>query len=58
MDTNTALTERFKSCFKILHESDLSQLRDLYSEQDYDKPAGGGTHRYDEYIGDRSRMVV
>jgi hypothetical protein len=33
MDTNTLLIERFKAYFKILHESDLSQLRDLYSEQ-------------------------
>ena len=33
MDTNTRLIERFKAYFKILHESDLSQLRDLYSEQ-------------------------
>ena len=32
MDTNTLLIERFKAYFKILHESDLSQLRDLYSE--------------------------
>jgi hypothetical protein len=33
MDTNTLLIERFKAYFKLLHESDLSQLRDLYSEQ-------------------------
>ena len=33
MDANTLLIERFKAYFKILHESDLSQLRDLYSEQ-------------------------
>ncbi|HUV21107.1 MAG TPA: nuclear transport factor 2 family protein [Gammaproteobacteria bacterium] len=33
MVTNTPLVERFKSYFKILHESDLSQLRDIYAEQ-------------------------
>jgi hypothetical protein len=33
MDTNPLLIERFKAYFKILHESDLSQLRDLYSQQ-------------------------
>jgi hypothetical protein len=33
MDTNTLLIERFKAYFKILHKSDLSQLRDLYSQQ-------------------------
>ncbi|MCG6889730.1 MAG: nuclear transport factor 2 family protein [Gammaproteobacteria bacterium] len=33
MTTNTLLVERFKSYFKILHESDLSQLRDIYAEQ-------------------------
>ena len=33
MNTSTPQVERFKSYFKILHESDLSQLRDLYSEQ-------------------------
>jgi hypothetical protein len=33
MNANTLLIERFKAYFKILHESDLSQLRDLYSEQ-------------------------
>jgi len=33
MTTSTSLIERFKSYFKILHESDLSQLRDLYAEQ-------------------------
>jgi hypothetical protein len=33
VDTNTLLIERFKAYFKILHESDLSQLRDLYSQQ-------------------------
>jgi hypothetical protein len=33
MDTKTPLIERFKSYFKILHESDPSQLCDLYSEQ-------------------------
>jgi hypothetical protein len=33
MNTNKPLIERFKSYFKNLHESDLSQLRDLYAEQ-------------------------
>ena len=33
MNTSTPQVERFKSYFRILHESDLSQLRDLYSEQ-------------------------
>jgi hypothetical protein len=33
MNTSTPQVERFKSYFKILHESDLSQLRDLYSEK-------------------------
>jgi hypothetical protein len=33
MNTNTPLIERFKNYFKILHESDLSELRELYSDQ-------------------------
>ena len=33
MNTSTHLIEHFKSYFKILHKSDLSQLRDLYAEQ-------------------------
>jgi hypothetical protein len=33
MNTNTPLVERFKAYFKNLHESDLSQLRDIYAEQ-------------------------
>ena len=33
MNTSTPQVERFKSYFRILHESDLSQLCDLYSEQ-------------------------
>ena len=33
MNPNTLLLERFKSYFRVLHESDLSELRHLYSEQ-------------------------
>ncbi len=33
MNTNTPLIERFKNYFKVLHESDLSELRELYSDQ-------------------------
>ena len=33
MKTNTPLIERFKNYFKVLHESDLSELRELYSDQ-------------------------
>ena len=33
MITSRPQVERFKSYFRILHESDLSQLRDLYSEE-------------------------
>jgi hypothetical protein len=33
MTTNTPLTERFKTYFRVLHEADLSQLRDIYSDQ-------------------------
>jgi hypothetical protein len=33
MNTNTPLIERFKNYFKILHESDLSELCELYSDQ-------------------------
>jgi hypothetical protein len=33
MITNTALIERFKTYFKVLHEADLSELRDIYAEQ-------------------------
>ena len=33
MNTSTPQVKRFKSYFRILHESDLSQLCDLYSEQ-------------------------
>lgn len=33
MNSNTPLIERFKTYFQVLHESDLSQLRHLYSEQ-------------------------
>jgi hypothetical protein len=33
MNTNTPLVERFKAYFRILHESDLSQLHDIYAEQ-------------------------
>jgi len=32
-DTNTPLVERFKDYFRVLHESDLSQLRELYSDR-------------------------
>ena len=33
MNTNTSLIERFKNYFRVLHESDLSELGDLYSDQ-------------------------
>ena len=33
MNTDTPLIERFKAYFKYLHESDLSQLRAIYSDQ-------------------------
>ncbi len=33
MNTNTPLIERFKNYFRVLHESDLSELCDLYSDQ-------------------------
>ncbi len=33
MNINTPLIERFKNYFRILHESDLSELRELYSDQ-------------------------
>ena len=33
MNTNTPLIERFKNYFRVLHESDLSELRELYSDQ-------------------------
>ena len=33
MNSNTPLIERFKTYFRVLHESDLSQLRHLYSDQ-------------------------
>ena len=33
MTTDSLMIERFKSQFRILHESDLSRLRDLYSER-------------------------
>ena len=32
MNTNAHLIERFKAFFKALHESDLSRLRSLYSD--------------------------
>lgn len=32
MTTDTLLLERFKSRFRILHQSDLSRLRELFSE--------------------------
>ena len=33
MNTDTTLIERFKNYFKVLHESDLSKLREVYSDQ-------------------------
>ena len=33
MKTESILIERFKSQFRILHEADLSRLRELYSER-------------------------
>ena len=33
MNTNTPLIERFKNYFKVLHESDLSELHELYCDQ-------------------------
>ena len=33
MTTNTPLIERFKTYFRVLHEAELSQLRDIYSDQ-------------------------
>ena len=33
MNTNTPLIERFKNYFRVLHESDLSELCDLYSDR-------------------------
>ena len=33
MTTDMLLLERFKGFFRVLHESDLSRLRDLYSER-------------------------
>ena len=33
MKTDSILIERFKSQFRILHEADLSRLRELYSER-------------------------
>jgi esterase/lipase superfamily enzyme len=30
---NTSLIERFKTYFRVLHESDLSRLREIYSDQ-------------------------
>ena len=33
MTTDSILIERFKSQFRILHEADLSRLRELYSER-------------------------
>jgi hypothetical protein len=33
MDTDTPVVERFKDYFRTLHESDLSQLRELYSDR-------------------------
>ena len=32
MTTNTKVIERFKDYFKVLHNSDLSQLRNIYAE--------------------------
>jgi len=33
MNIDTTLVERFKTYFKVLHEADLSELRELYAEQ-------------------------
>lgn len=33
MNTDTPIVERFKDYFRTLHESDLSQLRELYSDR-------------------------
>ena len=33
MNTDTTLIERFKNYFKVLHDSDLSKLREVYSDQ-------------------------
>ena len=33
MNTSSTLIDRFKAYFKYLHESDLSQLRDIYAER-------------------------
>jgi hypothetical protein len=33
MNTYTTLIERFKTYFKLLHEADLSKLREIYAEQ-------------------------
>jgi hypothetical protein len=33
MNSNTFLIERFKSCFRHLHEADLSRLRNIYAEE-------------------------
>lgn len=33
MTTNTLTLERFKSYFRLLHQADLSNLRDIYDEQ-------------------------
>ena len=32
MNTNTILIERFKDFFRVLHDADLSQLRDIYAD--------------------------
>ena len=33
MNTNNLLIERFKAYFKVLHEADLGQLREIYADQ-------------------------
>lgn len=33
MNTNTSLVERFKDYFRLLHEADLSQLREIYAHE-------------------------
>jgi len=33
MDSNSTLIERFKTYFKVLHEADLSMLREFYAQQ-------------------------
>lgn len=33
MNTETPLIERFKTYFRVLHEADLSKLREIYTEQ-------------------------